>query len=133
MPTVTPDPNTFNVVVQQVSGTKSTGFASTFKAGNVAPVKGTALASPGKPLTVDIQVTNSRGGANVVTLAVVDPSGSNGFGGQGTISWDDGDDGDAWIEFTGFPRQADQVTETGECEYSVMVSGDDVSVSVFTV
>ncbi|MGX1851941.1 hypothetical protein [Streptomyces sp. NBC_01454] len=126
-------PQTFNVVVQQVSGTQSSKLGSSFNAGSIAPVTGTALASPGEMLTVDIKVTNSRGGANTVTATVTDPSGSNGFLGQGSLSWDDGDDGAAWIEFTGFPRQADQVTETGECEYSLTTSGDDVSVTVFTI
>ncbi|MEU4039641.1 hypothetical protein [Streptomyces collinus] len=133
MTTVNPSQQTFNVLVRQVSGTQSTGLGSSCNAGSNAPVNGTAMSSPGELLTVDIKVTNSRGGANTVTATVTDPSGSNGFFGQGSISWDDGDDGEAWIEFTGFPRQADQVTETGECDYSLVASGDDVSVTVFTV
>ena len=68
--------------------------------------------------------------ANSLTVAVTDPSGGNGFFGQGTISWDDGDAGIAWIEFTGFPLQADQVTDTGECGLSLQTSVEVVAVRV---
>ncbi|MDX3115418.1 hypothetical protein [Streptomyces scabiei] len=84
-------------------------------------------------LTVDVQAENTKGVANSLTVAVTDPSGSNGFFGEGTITWEDGDSGVAWIEFTGFPLQADQVTETGECGLSLQTSTEDVGVRVFTL
>jgi hypothetical protein len=132
MATVSVSPQTFNVTVLQVTGTNSTGLGSSFNVGSLAPVTDTALASPGLKLTVDIQAENTKGVANSLTVAVTDPSGSNGFFGQGTISWDDGDGDVAWIEFTGFPLQADQVTDTGECGLSLQTSVEDVAVRVFT-
>ncbi|ELP62168.1 hypothetical protein ACKI1I_28850 [Streptomyces turgidiscabies] len=132
MATVSVSPQTFNVAVLQVTGTNSTGLGSAFNVGSLAPVTDTALASPGVKLTVDIQAENPKGVANSLTVAVTDPSGSNGFFGQGTITWDDGDSGVAWIEFTGFPLQADQVTDTGECGLSLQTSSEDAAVRVFT-
>ena len=132
MATVSVSPQTFNVTVLQVTGTNSTGLGSSFNVGSLAPVTDTALASPGVKLTVNIQAENTKGVANSLTVAVTDPSGSNGFFGQGTISWDDGDGDVAWIEFTGFPLQADQVTDTGECGLSLQTSVEDVAVRVFT-
>lgn len=129
MATVNPGPGTFNVLVQQVSDTKSSGLGSSTN----SPVSGNALSSPGTPLTVDIRVKNSHGGANAVTAQVTDPSGSGGFFGEGSLTWDDGDDSEVWIEFTDFPRRGDQVTETDPCGYSVSASGDDVAVTVFTL
>jgi hypothetical protein len=133
MATVSVSPQTFNVTVLQVTGTNSTGLGSSFNVGSLAPVTDTALASPGVKLTVDIQAENTTGVANSLTVAVTDPSGSSGFFGQGTISWDDGDADVAWIEFTGFPLQADQVTDTGECGLSLQTSVEDVAVRAFTV
>jgi hypothetical protein len=132
MATVSVSPQTFNVTVLEVTGTNSTGLGSSFNVGSLAPVTDTELATPGVKLTVDIQAENTTGVANSLTLAVTDPSGSNGFFGQGTISWDDGDADVAWIEFTGFPLQADQVTDTGECELSLQTSTEVVAVRVFT-
>jgi hypothetical protein len=132
MATVSVSPQTFNVTVLEVTGTNSTGLGSSFNVGNLAPVTDTELATPGVKLTVDIQAENTTGVANSLTVAVTDPSGSNGFFGQGTISWDDGDADVAWIEFTGFPLQADQVTDTGECELSLQTSTEVVAVRVFT-
>jgi hypothetical protein len=132
MATVSVSPQTFNVTVLEVAGTNSTGLGSSFNVGSLAPVTATELATPGVKLTVDIQAENTTGVANSLTLAVTDPSGSNGFFGQGTISWDDGDADVAWIEFTGFPLQADQVTDTGECELSLQTSTEVVAVRVFT-
>ena len=132
MATVSVSPQTFNVTVLQVTGTNSTGLGSSFNVGSLAPVTDTALATPGVKLTVDIQAENTKGVANSLTVAVTDPSGSSGFFGQGTISWDDGDADVAWIEFTGFPLQADQVTDTGECGLSLQTSVEDVAVQVFT-
>ena len=132
MATVSVSPQTFNVTVLEVTGTNSTGLGSSFNVGSLAPVTDTELATPGVKLTVDIQAENTTGVANSLTVAVTDPSGSNGFFGQGTISWDDGDADVAWIEFTGFPLQADQVTDTGECELSLQTSIEVVAVQVFT-
>jgi hypothetical protein len=132
MATVSVSPQTFNVTVLEVTGTNSTGLGSSFNVGSLAPVTDTELATPGVKLTVDIQAENTTGVANSLTLAVTDPSGSNGFFGQGTISWDDGDADVARIEFTGFPLQADQVTDTGECELSLQTSTEVVAVRVFT-
>ena len=132
MATVSVSPQTFNVTVLEVTGTNSTGLGSSFNVGSLTPVTDTELATPGVKLTVDIQAENTTGVANSLTLAVTDPSGSNGFFGQGTISWDDGDADVAWIEFTGFPLQADQVTDTGECELSLQTSTEVVAVRVFT-
>lgn len=132
MATVSVSPQTFNVTVLQVTGTNSTGLGSSFNVGSLAPVTDTALATPGVKLTVDIQAENTTGVANSLTVAVTDPSGSSGFFGQGTISWNDGDADVAWIEFTGFPLQADQVTDTGECGLSLQTSVEDVAVRVFT-
>jgi hypothetical protein len=132
MATVSVSPQTFNVTVLEVTGTNSTGLGSSFNVGSLAPVTDTELATPGVKLTVDIQAENTTGVANSLTVAVTDPSGSNGFFGQGTISWDDGDADVAWIEFTGFPLQADQVTDTGECELSLQTSTEVVAVRVFT-
>jgi hypothetical protein len=132
MATVSVSSQSFNVTVSQVSGTNSTGLGSSFNVGSLAPVTDTALAAPGVKLTVDVQAENPKGVANSLTVAVLDPSGSNAFFGEGTISWEDGDSGVAWIEFTGFPLQADQVTETGECGLSLQTSTEDVSVRVFT-
>ena len=132
MATVSVSPQTFNVTVLEVTGTNSTGLGSSFNVGSLTPVTDTELATPGVKLTVDIQAENTTGVANSLTVAVTDPSGSNGFFGQGTISWDDGDADVAWIEFTGFPLQADQVTDTGECELSLQTSTEVVAVRVFT-
>jgi hypothetical protein len=132
MATVSVSPQTFNVSVLQVTGTNSTGLGSSFNVGSLAPVTDTELATPGVKLTVDVQAENTTGAANSLVVAVTDPSGTNGFFGQGTISWDDGDDSVAWIEFTGFPLQADQVTDTGECGISLQTSAQDVAVRVFT-
>src|SRR3977135_915588 len=98
MATVSVSPQTFNVTVLEVTGTNSTGLGSSFNVGSLAPVTDTELASPGVKLTVDIQAENTTGVANSLTVAVTDPSGSNGFFGQGAISWDDGDTDVAWIE-----------------------------------
>ncbi|TGB11521.1 hypothetical protein [Streptomyces sp. MZ04] len=133
MATVSVSSLTFNVTVQPVTGTNSTGLGSSFNVGSLAPVTDTPLASPGAALTVDIEAQNTKGEANTLTATVTDPSGSNGFFGQGTITWNEGDEGIAWIEFTGFPTQADQVTPTGECELSLQTSGADISVRLFTV
>lgn len=132
MATVSVSPQTFNVTVLQVTGTNSTGLGSSFNVGSLAPVTDTALATPGVKLTVDVQAENTKGVANSLTVAVTDPSGSNGFFGEGTITWEEGDSGVAWIEFTGFPLQADQETETGECGLSLQTSTEDVGVRVFT-
>ncbi|MFI0903111.1 hypothetical protein ACH4TE_06120 [Streptomyces sioyaensis] len=129
MATVTPGPGTFNVRVQQVSDTKSSGLGTSTN----SPQSDTAHSSPGKPLTVDIRVKNSHGGANTVTAQVTDPSGSGGFFGEGSLTWDDGDDSEVWIEFTDFPLRADQVTATDSCGYSVNASGDAVAVTEFTL
>ncbi|MCQ9130281.1 hypothetical protein [Streptomyces hilarionis] len=133
MATVSGGSQTFNVTVLQVSGTNSTGLGSSFNVGSLSPVTDTALATPGVKLTVDVQAENTKGVANSLTVAVTDPSGSNGFFGEGTITWEDGDSGVAWIEFTGFPLQGDQVTETGECGLSLQTSTEDVGVRVFTL
>ncbi|MEH0474956.1 hypothetical protein ACN6K4_005716 [Streptomyces hayashii] len=133
MATVSGSSQTFNVTVLEVSDTNSTGLGSSFNVGSLAPVTDTALATPGVKLTVDVQAENTKGVANSLTVAVTDPSGSNGFFGEGTITWEDGDSGVAWIEFTGFPLQADQVTETGECGLSLQTSTEDVGVRVFTL
>ncbi|MFH9657606.1 hypothetical protein ACH4NF_15340 [Streptomyces sp. NPDC017248] len=133
MSTVSVSPLTSNVTVQSVTGTDSTGLGSSFNVGSLAPVTDTALASPGVALTVDIKAENTKGEANSLKATVTDPSGSSGFFGEGTITWDEGDDGVAWIEFTGFPLQDDQVTPTGECELALQTSGADVSVRLFTV
>lgn len=132
MATVSVSPQTFNVTVLQVTGTNSTGLGSSFNVGSLAPVTDTALATPGVKLTVDVQAENTKGVANSLTVAVTDPSGSNGFFGEGTITWEEGDSGVSWIEFTGFPLQADQETETGECGLSLQTSTEDVGVRVFT-
>lgn len=132
MATVSVSPQTFNVTVLQVTGTNSTELGSSFNVGSLAPVTDTALATPGVKLTVDVQAENTKGVANSLTVAVTDPSGSNGFFGEGTITWEEGDSGVAWIEFTGFPLQADQETETGECGLSLQTSTEDVGVRVFT-
>lgn len=132
MATVSVSPQTFNVTALQVTGTSSTGQGSSFNVGSLAPVTPKALATPGVKLTVDVQAENTKGVGNSLTVAVTDPSGSNGFFGQATISWDDGDDGVAWVEFTGFPPQADQVTDTGECGLSLQTSVEDVAVRWFT-
>ncbi|MFI1304394.1 hypothetical protein [Streptomyces sioyaensis] len=129
MATVNPGPGTFNVRVQQVSDTKSSGSGTSTN----SPQSGTALSSPGEPLTVDIRVKNSHGGANTVTAQVTDPSGSGGFFGEGTLTWNDGDDSEVWIEFTDFPLRPDQAGATDECGYSVSASGDAVAVTEFTV
>ncbi|MCQ9179798.1 hypothetical protein KMT30_12335 [Streptomyces sp. IBSBF 2953] len=133
MATVSGSSQTFNVTVLEVSDTNSTGLGSSFNVGSLAPVTDTALATPGVKLTVDVQAENTKGVANSLTVAVTDPSGSNGFFGEGTITWEDGDSGVAWIEFTEFPLQADQVTETGECGLSLQTSTEDVGVRVFTL
>ena len=132
MATVSVDLASF-VTVQEVTGTSSTGLGSTSNVGSQAPVTKTPMATPGTLLTVDIQAENTKGLANTLTATVTDPSGSSGFAGQATITWDEGDSGVAWIQFTGFPRQADQSTETGECTLSMQSSGEDVSVRWFTV
>ncbi|CAL9455357.1 hypothetical protein SUDANB105_02517 [Streptomyces sp. enrichment culture] len=133
MTSVSGSQRTFNVKVQQVSGTNSADLGSAFRVGSVAAATGTALSSPGEPLTVDIKVENFRGEAATVTAAVSDQSGSNAFFGEGTLHWDEGETDELWIQFTGFPPQADQVTPTGSCEYSLISSGPDVDVRVFTV
>jgi len=132
MAIISVSPQTFNVTVLQVTGTNSTGLGSSFNVGSLAPVTDTALATPGVKLTVDVQAENTKGVANSLTVEVTDPSGSNGFFGEGTITWEEGDSGVAWIEFTGFPLQADQETETGECGLSLQTSTEDVGVRVFT-
>lgn len=90
MATVSVSPQTFNVTVLQVTGTNSTGLGSSFNVGSLAPVTDTALATPGVKLTVDVQAENTKGVANSLTVAVTDPSGSNGFFGEGTITWEEG-------------------------------------------
>ncbi|SER37346.1 hypothetical protein SAMN04487983_101580 [Streptomyces sp. yr375] len=123
-----------NVTVQPVGGTSSTGLGSSFNVGSLAPVEDLPLSSPGAPgLTVDIQVENPKGTANTLTATVEDTSGSGAFIGQGTITWADGDSGVAWIEFTNFPLQGDQVTPTDRCKLTLQTSGDDVSVRWFTI
>ncbi|MFF7358809.1 MULTISPECIES: hypothetical protein [Streptomyces] len=132
MATVSMNPQTFNVTVREVTGTNSTGLGSSYNVGSLAPVSDTAIASPGVKLTVDVQAENTKGVANSLTVVATDSSGSNSFFGQATITWDDGDSGVTWIEFTGFPLQADQVTDTGECGLSLQTSTEDVAVRVFT-
>ncbi|MER7585212.1 hypothetical protein [Kitasatospora sp. NPDC097691] len=131
MAKVMPNPQSFNVTVQEVRDTTSTELGSSFNVSSQA-VTGTALSTPGTSLTVDFKVENSRGEAVDVTVRITDPSGSQSFDASGTITWDEGDTSTAWIEFSNFPPKG-AGDPTGECAYAIVTSGPEVSARVFTV
>ncbi len=72
-------------------------------------------------------------------LSVSDTSGSGFFFGEAFLNWVADDTSLAWVEFSGFPLQADQMTPTGECDYSISLTNDIdssgvvVEANVFTI
>jgi hypothetical protein len=76
---------------------------------------------------VQVGITNDRSDPDRVTVSVSDPSGSQAFAGQAVIDFDDGEDSAVWVQFSNFPLQADQVTPTGECNYSISVQNRESS------
>jgi hypothetical protein len=139
MATLSVGPNTVNVTVRSISGTTSSSLGSGFNVSNGFPVTGLAVSSPGESLVVQVSLENSRGDAVTGTVAVSDSSGSGQFFGAASISWDADDTSVAWLEFSDFPRQADQVTPTGECDYQISLTNDAgssgvvVGAKVFTI
>ena len=140
MATVNTGVNNLNVSVQAISATTSTSGGSKFNVNGTYPGTGHALASPGALLTVQIGIENWRGDPNTCTIALTDSSSNNSFYGEAIMSWEEGDTSLAWVQFSDFPLQADQVTPVGECDYSLTLtnsidgsSGTEVSAQVYTL
>ncbi|WP_343948660.1 hypothetical protein [Nonomuraea longicatena] len=127
-----------NVTVRSINDTTSRSMGSSFNVSNGFPVTGVAL-STGVPLTVQISADNSRGDGNTCSFAVSDPEGNGRFLGEAALTWEEGDSSVGWVEFSGFPLRADDVSPVQECNYAVSLthntdsSGTVVGVRVFTL
>ena len=119
MATVTIGASNVNVTVQSIAGTTSSTGGSSFNINNTFAATGRALASPGQPLTVQIGIENERGDPNSCTLLLTDSHMNNSFNGEAIIAWEQDDTSTAWVQFSNFPLQADQVTPMDECDYSI--------------
>ena len=113
---------TTNVSAQEISGPTSSTNPSTFNINNNSSVTGTALSSPGMPLTVQIGIENGRGDPDSCRVTVSDCYGNQSFLGQAVIDWEEGDDSVAWVQFGDFPLQADQSTPMDQCNYEIALS-----------
>jgi hypothetical protein len=138
--TFTTDPSTFGVTVRQIQDTTSTTDPSYFEVNSTYPATGTALASPGQLLTVQISIENNRGDPDRCTIRVTDPYNNQSFLGEAIMDWSQGDLSTLWVEFSGFPLQADQSTPMDKCDYSIEVynstdrtSGTNVYAHVYTI
>ncbi|GAC1380019.1 MAG: hypothetical protein NVSMB33_05690 [Ktedonobacteraceae bacterium] len=140
MATMTVGSNSYNVTVQSIqSATSSTG-GSSFNANSTYAATGVALASPGQLLTVQVGIENYRGDPDTCTIQLTDPYGNQSFQGVATISWNENDTSTVWVQFSGFPLQADQSTPMDKCNYSIAVlniidnsQGTDVNAQVYTL
>lgn len=139
MATMNIGPNNSNVTVQTISDTTSSSGGSSFNVNSTFAATGTALASPGQLLTVQIGIENSRGDPDTCTIVLSDSSGNNGFNGEAIITWDQDDTSTVWVQFSDFPLQADQ-DPVSECNYSISLlntlnnsEGTEVFAQVFTL
>ncbi len=133
-------PNNSNVTVQTISGTASSSGGSSFNVNGTFAATGTALASPGQLLTVQIGIENSVGDPDTCTIVLTDSHMNNSFIGEAIITWDQDDTSTVWVQFSNFPFQGDQVTPMDECNYSISVfntlnnsQGTEVFAQVFTL
>jgi hypothetical protein len=122
-----------NVDVQQIPGVSVSSNPSSGTAGTTFDVTGTALASPGELLLVQVSIGNSRSEANTATITVTDSHANDSFLGQAVISFDEGDDSTAFVQFSNFPPQADQVTPMDKCDYQINLVGSFVDYQVFAL
>jgi hypothetical protein len=117
--------------VQEMSGVTVSSNPSSFNVGSVGDVTGVALASPGEFLLVQVGIENFRGEANTATVTVTDSHANESFLGQALLAFDEGDDSTAFVQFSNFPLQADQVTPMDKCDYRISLVGSTVACQVF--
>jgi hypothetical protein len=122
-----------NVDVRQIQKVDVPSNPSSGTAGTVADVTGQALASPGELLLVQIGIENFRSEANTVTITVTDSHANESFIGQAIADFSEGDDSTAFVQFSNFPLQADQVTAMDKCDYRISVAGSSVAYQVFAL
>jgi hypothetical protein len=120
-----------NVDVQQIPQVTVSTNPSSATVSTVADATGQALASPGQLLLVQVTIENFRSEANTVTITVTDSHANDSFLGQAVVDFGEGDDSTAFVQFSDFPLQADQVTPMDECDYRINVVGSSVSYQVF--
>lgn len=120
-----------NVDVQQIPEVTVSTNPSSATVSIVADVTGRTLASPGQLLLVQVGIENFRSEANTVTITVTDSHANDSFLGQAVVNFGEGDDSTAFVQFSNFPLQADQVTPMDECDYRINVVGSSVSYQVF--
>jgi hypothetical protein len=123
----------FNVTVQEIPEVTVGTNPSSATASTVADTTGVALASPGELLLVQVGIENVRSEANTVTVTVSDSHADGSFLGQAELAFDEGDDGVAFVQFSDFPLQADQVTAMDKCDYRISVVGSSVAYQVFAL
>ena len=132
---------TNNLSVKQISGSTSSLTPSTFNINSNSPTPaGTALASPGALLTVQVGVENTLGDPDRCTITVSDSFGNNSFFGQASVEWPENDTSIQFVQFGDFPLKADQVTPMDECNYVLSLvnvadpnTGTEASASVWTL
>jgi hypothetical protein len=122
-----------NVGVQQIPDVTVGTNPSSATVGTVADATGQALASPGELLLVQVGIENFRSEANTVTITVTDSHANDSFLGQAVLAFDEGDDSIAFVQFSDFPLQADQVTPMDKCDYRINVVGSTVAYQVFAL
>jgi hypothetical protein len=101
--------------------------------GTVADATGQALPSRGELLLVQVGIENFHSEANTVTVTVTDPHANDSFLGQAVLSFDEDDDSTAFVQFSDFPMQADQVTPMDKCDYRINVVGSTVAYQIFAL
>jgi len=83
------------------------------------------------------EVENSRGDPDQCVVSVSDYYGNNSFASTGTLNWQSGDTSIQYVEFSGFPPQADGVTPMDQCNYQMSIvntvdgSGTEVRVRIY--
>lgn len=122
-----------NVGVQQIPDVSVGTNPSSATVGTVADATGQALASPGELLLVQVGIENFRSEANTVTVTVTDPHANDSFLGQAVLTFAEGDDSTAFVQFSDFPMQADQVTPMDKCDYRINVVGSTVAYQIFAL
>ena len=83
------------------------------------------------------EVENSESDPDQCVVSVSDNSGNNLFTATGTLTWQAGDSSTQYVEFSGFPPQADG-TPKEQCNYQMSVvntvdnnSGTEVRVTIY--
>ena len=121
------------VDVQQIPDVTVGSNPSSANVSSAGDARGQALASPGEVLLVQVGIENFRSEANTVTVTVTDAHLNESFFGQVELDFDEGDDSTAFVQFSNFPLQADQVTPMDKCDYRISVVGSTVAYQVFAL